>query len=169
LVQDVKLAVDMLQQAILSSYHQNCPARVALSPRTVPQWNKELSHLKASTRWLFIHAKRTGDWESYKTALTCYNKEIRKAKRSSWRDYCWGIADVSDRARLMRIMVSQSANRVESIKLPDGRYTQSGKETLRELYKSLFSRVCWRRSNLGRTGTAKPESICCPQGGLGTV
>jgi hypothetical protein len=69
-----------------------------------------LSHLKASTRWLFNQAKRPGDWESYKTALTCYNKEIRKAKQSSWRDYCGGIEDVRDRARLMRIMASQSAN-----------------------------------------------------------
>jgi hypothetical protein len=68
----------------------------------------------------------------------------------------------------MRIMASQSANRVESIKLLDGRHTQSGKETLRELYSS-FSRVCWRRSNLGRTGAAKPEGTCCSQGGLGTV
>jgi hypothetical protein len=67
----------------------------------VPWWNKELSRLKASTRWLFNQAKRTGDWESYKLALTCYNKEIRKAKRSSWRDYCRGIEDVPDRARLV--------------------------------------------------------------------
>jgi hypothetical protein len=37
----------------------------------------------------------------------------------------------------MRIMASQSANRVES-KLLDGRYTQSGKETLRELYRVHF-------------------------------
>jgi hypothetical protein len=34
-VRDVELAVDWLQQAIRSSYHQNCPARVALLPRTV--------------------------------------------------------------------------------------------------------------------------------------
>jgi hypothetical protein len=53
---DVELAVDMLQQAILSSYHQNCPARVAVSPGKVPWWNKELNHLKASTRQLFNHA-----------------------------------------------------------------------------------------------------------------
>jgi hypothetical protein len=85
-VKDAELAVDMLQQVILSSYHQNCPARVALSPRMAPWWNKELSCLKASTRRLFNQAKRTGDWESYKTALTCYNKEITKAKWSSWRD-----------------------------------------------------------------------------------
>jgi hypothetical protein len=35
-VRDAELAVDMLQQTILSSYHQNCPAKVALSARTVP-------------------------------------------------------------------------------------------------------------------------------------
>jgi hypothetical protein len=119
-VRDVELAVNSLQQAILSSYQQNCPARVALLPRTIPWWNEELSRLKTSTRRLFNQAKRTGDWESYKTALTCYNKEIRKAKQSSWRDYCRGIEDVPDRARFMRIMASQSANRVESIKLLDG-------------------------------------------------
>jgi hypothetical protein len=60
-VRDVELAVDSLQQATLSSYRQNCPARVALSPRTVPWWNKELSRLQASTRRLFNQAKRTGD------------------------------------------------------------------------------------------------------------
>ena len=159
----------MLQQAILSSYHQNCPARVALSPRMVPWWNKELSRLKASTRWLFNQAKRTGDWESYKTALICYNKKITKAKQSSWRDYCRGIKGVPDRARLMRIMASQSANRVESIKLLDGQYT-IWKRDPEGTIQSSFSRVCWRRSNLGRTGAAKPESICCcSEGGLGTV
>jgi hypothetical protein len=38
----------------------------------------------------------------------------------------------------MRIRASQSANRVESIKLLDGQYTQSGKQTLRELHRVHF-------------------------------
>jgi len=38
-VQKVELAANMVQQAILSFYHQNCPAKVALSPQTVPRWN----------------------------------------------------------------------------------------------------------------------------------
>jgi len=38
-VQEVELAANMVQQAILSFYHQNCPAKVALSPWMVPQWN----------------------------------------------------------------------------------------------------------------------------------
>jgi hypothetical protein len=34
---------------------------------------------------LFNVAKRTGHWDIYKEALTSYNKDIRKAKRLSWR------------------------------------------------------------------------------------
>jgi hypothetical protein len=79
-VRDVELAVDLVQHAILSSYHKNCPARMALSPRRVPWWNKELSHLKAFTRRLFKKAKKTGDWQPYRMALTRYHKAIRKAK-----------------------------------------------------------------------------------------
>ena len=60
-----ELAVDTLQHAILLSYHQNSPARVAHSPRTVPWGNKELRRLKASTRRPFNQAKRRTDWESY--------------------------------------------------------------------------------------------------------
>jgi hypothetical protein len=65
---------------------------------------------------------------------THYNKEIRKAKQSSWKDYCRVIEDVPDRARLMSIMASRFDSRVGPIKLPDGQYTQTGKQTLRELY-----------------------------------
>jgi hypothetical protein len=68
----------------------------------------------------------------------------------------------------MRIMASQSANRVESIKILDGRYTQSGKETLMELYRVHFpgsagEEVPWKDR------AAKHENSCCSQGGLGTV
>jgi len=31
-VQETELAANLVQQAILSFYHQNCPAKVALSP-----------------------------------------------------------------------------------------------------------------------------------------
>jgi hypothetical protein len=110
----------MLQQAILSYYHKNCPARLAFLLKMFPWCNKELSYLQASTRLHFNQARRTGHSESYKTALTCFNKEIREAKWSFWRDYCQEIKDVPDRVIHMKIMATQSANKVESITLPYG-------------------------------------------------
>jgi hypothetical protein len=70
--------------------------------------------------------------------LTCYNKEIRKAKWSSWKRYCKEISDVPGSARLMKIMAKQATNRVSTIKLPDGQYTQTGKATLKELFRVHF-------------------------------
>jgi hypothetical protein len=83
-----------------------------------------------------IKLKKTGDWESYKMALTNYHKAIRITGQSSWREYCRGIENVPHRARLMRIMANQSASKVGSIKLPNGRHTQEGIDTLRELYRA---------------------------------
>jgi hypothetical protein len=78
-------------------------------------------------------ARRTGQWDTYKETLTCYNKEIRKAKRSSWRRYCQEINDVPGSARLMKIMTKQATSNVSTIMLPDGKHTQTGKETLKGL------------------------------------
>jgi hypothetical protein len=68
-------------------------------------------------------AKRTGQWGSYKETLTFYNKEIRKAKRSSWRRYCRDINDVPGGARLIRVMAKQATNRVCTVKLPNSQLT----------------------------------------------
>jgi hypothetical protein len=82
--------------------------------------------------------KRTGQWDTYKETLTCYNKEIRKDKYSSWRRYCQEINDLSGSARLMKIMAKQVTNKVSTFKLPDDQYTQTGKETLKELFRVHF-------------------------------
>jgi hypothetical protein len=100
-----------------------------------PWWNKKMSGLGAKTRNI---AKRTGQWDTYKETLTCYNKEIRKAKRSSWRGYCQEINDVPGNARLMTIMEKQVTNKVSTIKLPNGQFPQTGKDTLKELFRVHF-------------------------------
>ena len=120
-MQDLEPSTGMQQQVILSSCHQNWPASVAVSLRTVPCQNVGLRHHKAPTRGLF------------NGALTRYNKEIRKTKWLFWRNYCQGIKDVLDGTRLMRIMASLP-NRVESI-----RYMQSRKEILRNVESSFSS------------------------------
>jgi hypothetical protein len=48
------------------------------------------------------------------------------------------INDVLGSARLMRVMAKQATSRVSTIKLPDGKHTQTGKETLKELFRVHF-------------------------------
>jgi hypothetical protein len=48
MIRNTELAADQLQQAIISSYYNNFPAK----SRKVPGWNKKLSGLTAKTRRL---------------------------------------------------------------------------------------------------------------------
>ncbi|PNF15260.1 hypothetical protein B7P43_G00966 [Cryptotermes secundus] len=73
-IRDIDRSVDQL------SHCHNCSAKTPRLPRNAPWWNNKLSGLRANTRKLFNTAKRTGLWDTYKETLTCYNKEIRKAK-----------------------------------------------------------------------------------------
>jgi hypothetical protein len=50
------------------------------------------------------------------------------------RRYCQEIADVLGNFRLMKVMAKELTNRVRTIKLGDGQYTQTGEETLKELF-----------------------------------
>jgi hypothetical protein len=98
-------------------------------------WNIQLSGQRVKTRRLVNVTKRTGDWDTCKKVLTCDNKEIRKAKRLSWRRYCPGIADVPGSHRLRKAMAKQTTNRVSNVKHP----IYSGwRETLKELFKVHF-------------------------------
>jgi hypothetical protein len=48
------------------------------------------------------------------------------------------ISDVPSSARLMKIMAKQATKRLENVKMPDGQYTQTGKKTLKELFRVHF-------------------------------
>jgi hypothetical protein len=65
-----------------------------------------------------IYPKRAGQRYSYKEILACYNKQIRKAKRSSWKRYCYVIND-NRQWQTHEIIEKQATNRVSTIKQPD--------------------------------------------------
>jgi hypothetical protein len=75
----------------------------------------------------------TGDWDSYRNALTSYNKATRKAKRQSWRKYCQGIDQIPSGARLMKVLKSDARNTIATLKRADGSFTMTGQETLKIL------------------------------------
>ena len=119
---DLELAADEMHQSILLSYHHNCRTRLADSPKKVPWWSIELSKLRANTRRLFNRAKMTGDWDSYRNALTRYNIAIRKAKRQSWRKYCQGIDQIPSGTRLMKVLKSDARNKIGTLKRADSKF-----------------------------------------------
>ena len=75
----------------------------------------------------------TGDWDSYRKALTRYSIAIRKAKRQSWRKDCQGIDQIPTGARLMKVLKLDARNKIGTLKQADSTFTMTGQETLKVL------------------------------------
>jgi hypothetical protein len=50
LIKNIDWSIDQLQRALISSYYQNCPAKITHSPGMTPWWNKKLSELRAKKK-----------------------------------------------------------------------------------------------------------------------
>lgn len=76
------------------SFNESCPTKNIRATNKVLWWTKELDVLRSKARKLFNKAKkakRQEIWELYRIALTNYNKELRRSRRRTWRNFCEGI------------------------------------------------------------------------------
>ncbi|XP_044766645.1 uncharacterized protein LOC123322723 [Coccinella septempunctata] len=103
--EDLERLANSMGQAIVSAYHdENCPLRKKSDNRKVSWWNSKLEKLRKEVRKKFNGAKSAGEWEVYRQILTLYNKEVRKAKRESWENFCSSIEDAASGTRLHKIL-----------------------------------------------------------------
>ena len=136
--ESLDLAVTAITMGITNAFEDSCPLKTRTSNSKIPWWNPKLSKLRQTTRKLFNKAKRTLQWEDYKTALTEYNKEIRKAKRTSWKSFCQEIDNTTQGARVHKILAKAKPNEIGQLKKPNGSYTESEKETMEVLISTHF-------------------------------
>ncbi|XP_015916748.1 uncharacterized protein [Parasteatoda tepidariorum] len=108
------------------------------SPRRVPWWSSEHSKLRKKCRKLFNRAKKSGEWQSYRNALTAFNKAIRASKRRSWQIFCDGINTTSSTAKIAKILTKDFNCSLNAIRLTNGRYSESGEEAVGELFEAHF-------------------------------
>ena len=69
---------------------------------------------------------------------TAYNKAIRDAKRNFWRQFYDEIRDVSTMAKVMKFMARDRNSWLNTIKLLNGSFVDSGGETLVEMLRVHF-------------------------------
>ncbi|XP_048002425.1 uncharacterized protein LOC125238967 [Leguminivora glycinivorella] len=136
--ESLELAVEVISNGIVRAFEDNCAPKFKSTKRHVPWWNSKLKKLRGKTRKLFNRAKRTNDWETYRKALNEYSKEIRKAKRASWRRFCEEIENTPQGARLHRLLSKARTSQVGLLKRQDGSYTTNELETLELLVETHF-------------------------------
>jgi len=135
---DLEIAADQFQEAITFACNENYPLTVRRKNRNTSWWNQGLAEKRRKVIKLFNSTKKSGDLTDYKRNLTDYNKALRQAKIESWKRHCEEIEKAPEYARLHRILSKDEQSTIGSIKLENGDYKTTEKETLEELFRVQF-------------------------------
>jgi len=137
----LEFAVHWIQQALITTYEDNCPLRPAKNGRKSLKWTSELESLRREVRRLFNRCRadnKSTSWELYREAQRRYRKEVRKASKETWRTLCSSVNDLPRLARLHRALSRDPKTRLGSLVAPTRQCTQSEGETLDLLLATHF-------------------------------
>ena len=99
-------------------------------------WSVELEREKNQVKKLFHLRMRfpTADnIDRYKSAKKTFNKNIRKAKRSTWIEFCDSINSPKTMSKLDKIIRNSKSQNIGLIQKADGTYARSVSETIEVL------------------------------------
>jgi ribonuclease HI len=138
---EVEFQVRYLGRAILSSFHAACPVQRITGRKSVPWWTSELGELRREASRAFKAAYSSDsqpDWDQYKLRRQAFKRATRRAKRSSWRDFCSQNSSLSAVAKLAKGLGKSPTGKLGMLKRPDGTYTVSKGEVLEHLLETHF-------------------------------
>lgn len=132
-------AVTHVTETLRNSYNKFCPERISTKSAKVPWWNSTLAKLRKQARKagrnVAGNAERTA---KYRAIRAKYKKELRKAKRKSWSEYCESIKSLSDTAKLQKILTKDRSVALGMLKKNNGEYTNDPAEMLQILLETHF-------------------------------
>jgi len=127
--------------AITQAYESSCPLKCYRGKKSAPWWNPELTKLRKNARKLQRRMDRVKDdhnLELYRAAMHSYKREIKRAKKESWRSYCQVIEGERPTARFVKMLSLDKMAKLNTLKKQDGTFTQNANETLHTLFDNFF-------------------------------
>ena len=128
-----------MEANILKAYHDNCPLKKRKIKREVPWWDEGLERSRNKVRKLFKKAQSSGSWGNYTRARSEFNKDLRRAKRRTWRNLCKGIVSLPEVSRVQKALLKDYTNILGSLERADGSLTQGFSESVQLLMEVHFS------------------------------
>ena len=133
-IQELDTIAEGITKSIINAYNKSCLLKKAGNKHGPnPWWNNELTTLRNQTTRLERKAKRTdqdADWDAFRDSRNAFKREIKKAKRLSWRELCEQTDGLPPLVRLYKILKWDSNSQLGCIEKPDGSFTNSPEETL---------------------------------------
>ncbi len=137
-IADLEHTASTLNDAMQDAFSDNCPERIRKGKSSINWWSADLDRRRKQVRRMFNHAKRHGTWQAYHASLTQYSKAVRQAKFNSWAKFTGEVSSLKEAARLSKVMASKPVNPIGTLKMPNGKFTESAGETLDLLLQTHF-------------------------------
>ena len=143
--EEVETFARAVERAIMVSFCRSCPKRRVGRRRPPPWWNERtaptLSRLKKDVKAafrVFKVSRAPEDWQTLRVLSRTYMREIRRAKRQSWRDFCSKVEKTSETSRLTKVLRSGPRQMLGLLSRPDGSVTETASETVDHLLEVHF-------------------------------
>jgi len=119
------LAVHWVQQALITTYEDNCPLRPVRKGRKSLRWILELESLRREVRQLFNRCwadNNSTSWEFYRGS-TEIQKGGTKGFERYWRTFCSSVNDLPRSAMLQKALSRDPKIRLGFLVAPSGQCT----------------------------------------------
>jgi ribonuclease HI len=159
-VEELENRVEYAETQIRSALDKACPLKTKTSKVEVTWWNPRLSKLKANSRRLLEKAERDkgqDSWAKYRECHKEYCREVRRAKRQSWKAFTEQLEGLAPLARSVKMLKKDPSLQLSSIRKPDGELTSSPRETLEHMIQHHVP---------GATDPVEPATVALPPQGI---
>ena len=116
-----------------------CPLRNTMGRKPIPWWTPDLDRLHKEARMLGERRQHSGRvYELFRMKLNEFRRELKKAKKESWRQFCSDAEGAKELSTVVKILKGKTQKSIGLIRKGDGTYTTKPSESLQELLATHF-------------------------------
>ena len=130
-----------IEGSVISSFEESCRLVTQKSKKTPPWWHDELRTLRNDANRLTRRWRRNPTRENHEAkaaASRSFKREVRRAKRESWSQFCSEVETLPATSRLHKILKRGTPIQQGTMKKPDGGFTVTPEETMKVLLDTHF-------------------------------
>ena len=174
--QNIDEAAKKLADNIIGAYNSASSELYVSNKVKAPPWETKLvREARADIRFRLRQARSTRadkDWSELRSHQAEYNRLVGRTKKQKFRDFCSRLESKSNSKRIAAIIKESKITRLNSVKKPDGRLTETPTETLDVMTDIHFSnhrqpKAPSSEDAIGVPGTANskwnPDDIFSPR------
>ena len=149
---DLNQLVDNLNNILNNSFIKSCPKTFIRNKKRLSWRTKEIDEAEIEL------IKRRNDLETdpndsllqtrYNEAHTCLKTLLNRESNNNWKAFCTGLQKQKNISKICKSLAGNKNTSLNSLRKSDGTYTDSPKETLELLTKSLYTTTEPNRSEL---------------------